>query len=444
MNNEVSDSSPATASDAVSASPADQLRALLDEPKPKDKTWQEDAGRAVAMLTVGFLNEADDLVALRSVALLGLAQSIGVKEARKRAIKLSRWAKAVPPPLTALREKNEQRAALTSLAKIPTPWTRTYTEQALADPFLPDEFASVFLKWARATYADNLGFIRDFYALRLAAAKSAERMAALLKDAAKLLKPSTPDAAKLAEGMALLVDALLRRAQPPDGDEKFMSSSVVALLNLLQDQATSVPAALLQPAFVRAIGQLGAATSKGETSKIVANVVDALLLATISMLVADMERYGSQAADHWCAMIPIYRAAYSDWDAAIAAAAEVSPALAALSENDNQAVHERSNSYATEAVFARLLPAWEAFVADLPDAKRAASLSAMLQQAAGTVGIAPMGESGAVVSYDPLSHHLVAEGAESPDQVRIVRPGVLVQRSDGSSRVLVAALVAAV
>ena len=94
--------------------------------------------------------------------------------------------------------------------------------------------------------------------------------------------------------------------------------------------------------------------------------------------------------------------------------------------------------------FKVLLPAWDAFVAELPDASRAASLSAMLQQAAGTAGITPLGEKDAVVSYDPLSHHLVAEASESPSQVRIVRPGVQVQRPDGSARVLVAALVAAV
>jgi hypothetical protein len=95
-------------------------------------------------------------------------------------------------------------------------------------------------------------------------------------------------------------------------------------------------------------------------------------------------------------------------------------------------------------VFARLLPAWDAFVAELPDASRAASLSAMLHQAAGTLGIAALGEAGEVVGYDPLSHHLAEDDGASPGQVRILRSGVQVRRADGSSRVLVAALVAAV
>jgi len=143
-------------------------------------------------------------------------------------------------------------------------------------------------------------------------------------------------------------------------------------------------------------------------------------------------------------MVPTWRAAYPNWDASIASATVVSPALAALTADGSEAPKEGAAAYASEAVFARLLPAWDAFVAELPDASRAASLSAMLQQAAGTAGITPLGEKDSVVSYDPLSHHLVAEASESPRQVRIVRPGVQVQRPDGSARVLVAALVAAV
>ncbi|OYU43105.1 MAG: hypothetical protein CFE44_20220, partial [Burkholderiales bacterium PBB4] len=99
---------------------------------------------------------------------------------------------------------------------------------------------------------------------------------------------------------------------------------------------------------------------------------------------------------------------------------------------------------ASEAVVARRRPAGNAFVAELPDASRAASLSTMLHQAAGTLGIAALGEAGEVVGYDPLSHHLAEDDGGSPAQVRILRPGVQVQRPDGSARVLVAALGAAV
>lgn len=445
MNSEASDSPELAAPAATPPRPADLLRALLDAPKPKDEAWQAEAGRAVSMVAVGFLNDADDELALRSVALLGVAQSLGVKEARKRAIKLARWAEAVPPPLTTLPAKDEQQAALTALAKLNTVWSRPYAGQALADLSSPEEFVPDLLKWGCATYTDNLSFTRDFYAPQVAAAKSAERAAVLLKEAAKLLRPSKPEAAaSLAESVAVLVDGLLRSVQPGSADDKAFGSSASALLHLAQDSAAAAPAVLLQPAFVMALGRLSAATSKGAAAKQMAMASDALSLATISLLMADMERSGSQAADHWRGMVSTWRATYPNWDASIASATVVSPALAALTADGSEDAKEGADAYASEAVFARLLPAWDAFVAELPDASRAASLSAMLQQAAGTAGITPLGDRGAIVSYDPLSHHLVAEEGESPSQVRIVRPGVQVQRPDGSARVLVAALVAAV
>jgi hypothetical protein len=445
MNNDVLDSNNASASDVVPPGTAELLRALLDDPKPKDEEWQADAGRAVSMLAVRFLSETIDESAMRTVALLGLAQSLGVKEARKRALKLTRWTEVAPPPLTALAQKDEQHAALGVLARLTTPWARPYAEKALTDLSLPEEFVPGLLKWVRATHLESQSFIQESYAPLVAAAKTAERTSALLKEAGKLLKPAGPEAAaNLAVGIAALVDALLRKAQPEKDGEKAFAASVAALLYLMQDQAASAPAILLQPAFVMAFGRLSGAAAKGSASRQVASVADALSLATISLLSADFERHGKPAAIHWNALVPIWRAAYSSWDASIAAAVKLSPALAAITSERGEDTNAEADAYASETVFARLLPAWGAFVAELPDASRAASLSAMLHQAAGTLGIAALGEAGEVVGYDPLSHHLAEDDGGSPAQVRILRSGVQVQRPDGSSRVLVAALVAAV
>ena len=445
MNNEAPEPTEAALPNTKSSPTADVLRALLDAPKPKDEAWQIDAGRAVSMLAVGFLNEPNESSALRSVALLGLAQTLGVKEARKRAIKLVRWAEAAPPPLSELAKLDEQQVALTALAKLTTAWSRPYVEQALADLSLPEVFVSDLLKWARTTYVENLSFIREFYAPQVAAAKAGERTAALLKDAAKLLKPLGPESAsRLAEGTAALVEVFLQSARPAAADDKAFASGVSALLHLVQDQAAAAPAVLLQPTFVMTMGRLSGVASKGAASKQVAAVADALALATISLLTADLDRNGSQAASHWRAMIPTWRAVYANWDASLASAVKLSPAVAAITADRSEDAPAGADAYAAESVFARLLPAWDAFVAELPDATRTASLSAMLQQAAGTVGIAALGEKGTIVSYDPLSHHLTADEGEPPSQVRIVRPGVQVQRPDGSARVLVAALVTAV
>jgi hypothetical protein len=442
MNNEAPDSPQAAPLDAKPARPVDELRALLDAPKPKLASWQSDAGRAVSMIAVGFLNEADDVAALRSVALLGLAQSLGVKEARKRAIKLTRWAKSAPPPLTTLALKDEQQAAFTAIAKLKSAWSRSYAEQALADPALPEEFLADLLKSARATYGDNLSFIQEFYAPHLGAVKVGTRGAAFLKEGVKLLKPSAPEnAARLAEGTAALVEASIQMSQRAAADDKAFGSGIAALLHLVQETVAAAPAVLLQPPFVMAVGRLSRAISKGPVSKQVTVVANALAHATASLLTADVERYGSQAAIHWRPMVPTWRSAYANWDACIAAASKLSPALAAITAEPNEEVQLTSNSYDAEAVFARLLPAWDAFVADLPDPTRAASLTSMLSRAANTAGVETFGIVGETVGYDPLSHHLAGGSDAITGRVRILRAGVRVKRPDGSTRTLVPALV---
>lgn len=443
-NSEATDSLHAPAVGATPPGPAEMLRALLDTPKPKDESWQSDAGRAVSMLAVRFLSETSDESAMRTVALLGVAQSLGVKEARKRALKLTRWSETAPPPLTALAHKDEQHAALVALARLSTSWARPYTERALSDPALPEDFLSDLLRWARSTFADNLSFTQDLYAPQIFAAKTGDRAVALMKEAGKLLTPvGFEPASQLAQGIAVLVDALMQSPRLETKEDKPLVASVGALLHLVQDHAAVAPAILLQPGFVTAFARLSGRVSKGAASKQVTAVADALAQATISILAADVERHGRQAATHWGALVPAWRSAYASWDTTMAAAVKATPALAAMTANQAEDSPAGEDAYAAEAVFARLLPAWSAFVAELPDASRAASLSSMLQQAAGTLGIVPLGEAGAVVGYDPLSHHLAEEADASPSQVRIVRPGVQVRRADGSARVLVAALVAA-
>lgn len=130
MNIEAPDLNDTSAPEAVPAGPAESLRALLSAPKPKDEAWQADAGRAVSMLAVRFLSESDDVLARHTVGLVALAQSLGVKDARKRSLKLTRWAETAPPSFLQLSEKAEQHAAQSVRARLSTVWSRPYAVKA--------------------------------------------------------------------------------------------------------------------------------------------------------------------------------------------------------------------------------------------------------------------------------------------------------------------------
>ncbi len=297
---------PPVPADSAPSLPADLLRGLLNDPKSKEEAWQDSAGRAVSILAVCFLKESDDEAALRAVALLALAQSLGVKEARKRSVNLSRWADVAPPPISRLPVQDEQRAALNDLAKVRAAWSRKYAEQSLADPGLPDELVGDVLKWARATFSDAWTFVHEFYAPRIAACASAERSAVLLREAPRLLKLARPTAAaEVAKSLSALTRSFCQSVRAETSDDKAFVAGASALLAVAEDHAAALPAVLLQPAFALSMRQLSAVAAKGAASKPLAAAADTFALATVSLLMRGMsDRADGHAVGPSCGSVP--------------------------------------------------------------------------------------------------------------------------------------------
>ena len=142
-------------------------------------------------------------------------------------------------------------------------------------------------------------------------------------------------------------------------------------------------------------------------------------------------------------MVPLWVAAYSDFQNQFKLAAAVEPSVKRSDIGCVRNRHRNPINYSAEAAFASLLPAWDAFVAGLPDPDQASSLRLMLNKAAGTVNVERDGVVGEVVAYDPLSHHLTTPSDQPPARVKVLRSGVQAKRTDGSKRTLVQTLVAA-
>src|ERR1035437_4034700 len=104
------DPSPDLENQKPQLEPVSRLRELLTLPRPKLEEWQTEAGRMVSLLAVQFPQEVDETRALSIVALVGLAAAKGVKEAKKKSLKLTRWSKMPPSPVQALHHLDEQRA----------------------------------------------------------------------------------------------------------------------------------------------------------------------------------------------------------------------------------------------------------------------------------------------------------------------------------------------
>ena len=204
----------------------------------------------------------------------------------------------------------------------------------------------------------------------------------------------------------------------------------------------TLPALLLQPAMLSATAQLGNAMRA--LKKPMPACVAAATVTTLFLISDSVKRFGVSAVRQFQPLLPLWSLAYPDFQKQLKLAAAALPSLNELTSTEGERADVRGQTYEAEAAFASLLPAWEAFVANLPDPGSAASLTSMMQRAAGSVNVEMLGTVGEVVDYDPLSHHLADAGVNMPRLVRVARAGVAARRQDGSVRTLVRVLVKAV
>lgn len=435
-----SDPSTELESQQLPLQPGLRLRELLKSPKPKLEEWQAEAGRMVSLLAVQFPQEEDEAKALSIVALVSLAASVGVKEAKKKSLKLTRWSKTPPLPVQALPHRDEQHAAVLALSKIKSPWALTYVEHALASPELALELVPELLRWARTAAPDWATFVVKTYAVSLASCSQSKRAMVMLKEAPKLLRvaESIPTD-KVAETLGTMIRTIIGAADKFREDEKTSVSMLGAGFAVYQQAWQAMPALLLQPAMFNVLQPLSAAIKT--LKKKPPGSVDTALLATLS-LVGDMgRRFGAVATEQCKLLLPMWMVAYPNFHKQIKLAAALEPALASLLKTASDAPKVTEQIYNSESAFAALLPAWDAFVAELPDPSQASSIGLMLNRAAGTVQVERQGVVGEVLDYDPLSHHLENHSGAYALKVRVLRAGVIARRADGSMRTLVQTLV---
>jgi hypothetical protein len=418
------------------------LRALLRDPKPSDAAWQDEAGRMVAMLAVGF-SQADDAQAFSTMAVIGLAAGKGVKEAKKRTLNLARWSKSAPPNLESLEDADEQSAAIAAMSKVKAPWVGSYLSVALSSGAVDARVIPDLLRWLRRETSDWVTFAGGPYLATISNCPDSAHAHVVLKEGPKLLRiTKAVQADRAAETLAILARAISDCSHRFAGDAKVSPQLLASGFAILEQKWQTLPVLLLQPAMLNAIAQLSDAMRA--LKKPVPTSVDTALLTTLFLISDSINRFGDAAVRQLQSLVPLWSLAYPDFQKQLKLTAVTMPALSRLTSTDVAPEVESDQRYQAEAAFASLLPAWEAFVSDLPDPDSAVSLTKMMHRAAGSVNVEMQGAVGEVVDYDPLSQHLADAGSAPPRQVRVVRAGVVARRQDGSVRTLVQMLVKAV
>lgn len=418
-----------------------ELLALLMSPAPKSQEWQEAASRCVAKVATRFIEEADDSAALRIVAAMTLAQQAGVKEARKRELKLARWAGAAPPSLQALAGGDLRRAALEALSRIKADWALPYILGELSQGLCSEAEAAALVKWAKLVAPAPTVFVARFCVPALSKALDGGQLHVILKESARELRPVGWCAPKAFAGwFGQLVSAVaVRLRQCPE--EKLAPQFGSLLLSMALTYVVRAPSLLFDVEFLANLRLLRELPS-AFTEKLWASGVEPLSATLSALLQFELERHGAEAIREWRPLWDTWIGVLPNMAAYIESAAAEAPQLRVLVTNPDGGVPAdvAEHSRFAEGLFARLLPSWRAFCDEHPERDVLASLNGMILEAAALSGVEFDGARGQRCSFDPLSHHSV-NGLDRSTEVEILQPAVVSRRSDGSVRVLVPALV---
>jgi hypothetical protein len=426
----------------VAPEPATRLRQLLNDPRPSDPAWQDETGRMVGLTAVRFLSD-EPVAALRDWALISLASALGSKSAKKRLPNPGRWATESPPDLVTLSELDERRAALGTLTKLKKAWAVEYAARGIQDDAIGTDLVPTLLEWVASSSPDRAALLGAAYPRVLTGLSDAARLRLVAKQLGKLPPSASGESPEALSGaleqLSAAVAGTVSRLSSA-GDTATSDLLIAATLGTVQHAWRQSPGILLHSATQRAFQILRGALPK--TKQVPPAEIGNAAIATVSMLIEFVRLGGRASAPYVQQLLPALAAAYPRFTDYLRAQTGRVPLFDDILSGEISASALTPESE-VEAVFAGLLPAWDAYVAELEDSEPVVPLGAMLHRAAAAVGVNRVGEPGVVVPYVPSDHHLEDRSGPVPSHVRVLRPGVSVRRDGGAALVLVRALVAA-
>lgn len=418
------------------------LNSLLSHADNKSNEWQSECGRLVALLAVTLLqHEVGDADYLRVIVAIRRAQLAGVKEARKKNLNSGRFQNACPPDLAFLDSLEDRRAAVELLSPIRSGWCHEYIVRSQNFAEGDKSMLSLLVHWASQNSSTVESFVNAFIQPVIAGPADTEFKIRTLKEAQLAVTKFTFMSA-LDAGTAIFdtceSTAALALAAPMDdkllfGLYSFVQSYIEILLK-------SCPLVLLEANFLAALQSLSNAFKTANSGQALLEFKKSLATSTVSALGSLLSRGGCDQADYWRPMVSSWRLVYPTFKPSIDAITVLSPAMAQFFDFD---VHAPSLDPESSVIpiYARLLPEWNFYKSTLNEPGKVDAIDSMIREAASTNGVEYLGTIGEVCVLNPILHQM-SDGKESvPGKVKIVRPGVIFRRQDGSFRVLLTALV---
>jgi hypothetical protein len=423
-----------------------KLRTLLAIPTvDRSPEWQGAMSPLINAIGLDFLNQNNSEVALVDITLIALAAQKGSKVAKKRELRPIRWIAIAPPSISTLfHDIEEARCAIRVLHPLSGDWVEKYVCHELMTNKWP-VLAPLLVEWLLKISTSVEDFLRAFNGI--AREPDVEYMAwisSAFECATKLLGKShlfagagmMSEAAELAVRLASNIPSNLVPT-----DTKAKQLAINSLLGLVSQVSSVEPSVLVQGAVVSAISGLSALSgADGESEP---EDLERMCQRTISLLGLMMPNADKTHLSHYREIWSAYRRSLKKADQLLKIAARDRPVLSLLETKlyEEDISNELGVTAGLEHVLCELIVNWDDYFAIHFNDPAVQQLSSRIEELCRQLGVKRFGQIGELAAFDPVHHYLPDNLSLPPGKVKIIKPGISLGRSDGTSRVLLMASV---
>ena len=422
------------------------LRKLLAVPKTKRPSdWQSCVSPMISAIWVDLSKQTNPEIALAELTLIALASQKGSKDAKKRALKPTRWLSNAPPSISELFDEiDEARSAVRVLQPLRADWLSGYVYRELKKNKWPTLVASL-LEWLLKVTPSVEDFLRTLNELaRESISENESCILSVLENTTKLLaKSPLPAGVGMLSEVAELASQIDTHAPGSSASSNSSTKQKIrsALLALISQVSSVEPAVLLQGAVIAAITRLHPASGPKKSAS--PRELEILCRRTISLLAVLWPRADHHERSHYREIWCLYRKIVPKAEQMLKYSAQEAPALSFLETPaaEQSASQELSVNAALENVLCEFIVNWDDYYKLHLGDPAVQQLSSRIDELILQLGVARFGEVGQVLAFDPVRHYSATNSSVPPSKVIIIKPGILLRRTDSTSRVLLMAAV---
>ena len=448
MSNSIEPSEPSSSTPTLEniAGVISEIRSQLAIPqseRPED--WQGKVKNLIEIICSDFKSQSDSSIALTEITLVSLAATKGSKEAKTRALKYDRWITGIPPKISEVFEELEEaKIAIRILQNLRTDWIESYVCAELNANKWPN-LSTLYVDWLLKSTPTIDSFLEALKKYCATTEKNSYGiLATSLDNASKFLMksyvpPGNEIMVKVCDLVALTVAHKLSGSEPNgEKDEENFRLSLLSFISLISSQN---PAILIQGSVIAAIDSLW--PNLGKKYNFLQNELEVMCRRTLSLVSVLIASSGKSQIAHFKKIWGAYKIRINASDLLIKNSISEAPDLKVLLSNleIEETDNFLGNTAAIENIICSLVVNWDDYFPQNSENSAVQQLDGRIADLIQQLGISRFGEVNEILPFDPIRHYLPQTSAEAPSKVSILKPGILIERSDGTQRILLAAAV---